>query len=156
MTDVLELTPDIEALTSGFLRDQAEVAALVDDRVYTVLPTKYPGGLPAIPSMVRLTLIPSTVQPMNIPRYLQEARIQVDAWAMTKKAAWLIAETCSQVAVQRIIGAHDDGVITNVRAEGKGYQPDPDLADTPRPRYIFDLVLTYHPVPEAPGPTSSS
>jgi len=154
--DTLTLMPDIEALVSDFLRDQAEVAALVDDRVYTVLPTKVPGGLAALQNFVRLTLVPTGANPIDAPRWLMESRVQVDVWAKQKKTAKTIAETCAAAACQRIIGQHDEGVVTRVRAEGMGYQPDPDLTDVPTPRYLFDLVLTYHPTPEAPGPTSSS
>jgi hypothetical protein len=144
MTDTLILTPDPEKLLSAFLRSDPDVAALVADRVYTVFPHDGPGK----PPFVRISLIGGPQPPMQVPRWLTSARIQIDTWAKPKAQASLIARTLAAACTARLVGAHTEGVVTAIDIDSEpSYLPDSDLTDPPTPRYLFQLVMTTHPHP---------
>jgi hypothetical protein len=133
------LLPDVEAMTSTFLRAQAEVTALVGQNVYTVTPndvtTKFP--------FIRLTRIAG--QPLfSQPLVVDQARIQVDCWGGPKKLAWQMAATCMAVLSERFIGTQTGGVVCAVEFGALIDQPDASF-DPPQPRWLFDVTITAKP-----------
>jgi hypothetical protein len=133
----LTLLPDIERLLSTFLRAQPEVQAIVDDRVYTVLPAN------KIFPLLRLTRV-AGAPVMSRPLHLDQALVQVDAFGGSKRLAWQLAETCRAVTAQRLVGGHAEGVVTNVAFGGLSDLPDGEF-DPPKPRLLFTVTITAHP-----------
>jgi Protein of unknown function (DUF3168) len=129
----LVLLPDIERLLSGWLRDQPEIADLVDDRVYTVLPSTK-----AFP-LVRLVRI-AGADDLSIPLVLDEPIVQFDVWGGPKALTYEVAATVRSALATRLIGAHDEGVVQNVTLGGLTYLPDDDF-EPARPRYTFDVTV---------------
>lgn len=134
---MLVLLPHIERLYSSFLRAQPEVAALVKDRVFTVLPKdkEFP--------LVRITRI-GGAPVVRRPLHLDRALVQVDAFGGSKQLTWEIAETCRAVTALRLVGGHADGVVTDVDWGGLSDVPDPEF-DPPKPRLLFTVTITAHP-----------
>lgn len=135
MTDVF-LIPDVEALVSQYLRDQSEVAALVDTRVYSIIP-----NTPTYP-LVRVSQFDSTDLTVG---WLDGAALQIDAYADWKAAASDVGRTARAV-LHNIIGSHDEGVVTGVRTSGWRYEPDRSFP-TAKPRFVFVTNLAVHPHP---------
>jgi hypothetical protein len=82
-------------------------------------------------------------------RWLQTARLQVDVWGGPKAQASLIAETIAAVAARDLVGVHPEGVVTGVDVQTPPtYLPDEDLSDPPAPRYTFDMLVSFFPLPE--------
>jgi hypothetical protein len=148
VTAPLLLLPDAERMLSSFLRDNDDVIAQVDDRVYTVMPRD---GVDKKP-FVRLRLLggPPRRGPM---RWSRTARIQIDVWATLKNQASLIAETIAAAIATGMVGTQPDGVVSAADVEEPAYNPDPDLSDPPTPRYTFDVMIDVHPH-RTPGTTS--
>lgn len=142
------LLPDPERMLSAYLREHDDVAALVDDRVYTVMPRDTPAKVP----FVRLRWIGGPTRPGPM-RWLRTARIQVDVWGKLKNQASLIAETVAAAISGGMVGTQPDGVVSGVDVDEPAYNPDADLSDPPTPRYTFDALVTVHP---HPMPESSS
>lgn len=141
----LDLLPDAEALVSAFLRDQAELAALVDDRVYTVIPRLDKGEAEWRFPLVRVSRYggaPAFAQPL----WIDQPTMQVDAFGGPKATAHDIASTCQALLDLRLIGRHDLGVVSDVVFGSKSYVPDPGF-DPARPRYLFTFTATMHPNP---------
>ena len=143
----LLLIPDAARLVSAFLRDQPEVAELVDDRVYTVLPANV--KFPAV-RIVQWTERPVIERPL----WLVTPGHQVDCWAPAKYVASTVARTLRAVLAERLVAAHGD----TVSGVGFGSMADtPDTSYEPAlARYRFDLFVTVHPSrgAEAPPPES--
>ena len=136
----VQLMPNVEVLFSDFLRDQAEVTALVGAHVYTVLPAKF-DAWPA----VRVTRIPSA--PVHAGRlHLDGALVQVDVWGGPKALAFQIIETIRAATHLRLEGGHDAGGCTGVDFGPMGYLPDESWTPA-RPRYTCDVTLYVHPSP---------
>lgn len=135
----LHLLPNTAALLSHFLREQPEVADMVDDRVYTILPkTKtYP--------VVRVSRIGGTSA--THVHWLDAPLFQVDVWADTSAVAFDVAEMCRAVISQRFVGVHRygdiSGVVTSAAVGGLIEGFDPDEATKARDR--FDVVVHAHP-----------
>lgn len=133
MTD-LSTTPNVEA---------AVIAALLaDDRVAAVVGTRVTGRRPANP--VDPSLVVHRAGGPQTADWLDQARIQVDAWGTSQGAAWAAARAACD-ALFRYRGASEHGIITGV-ARSIGPQPLDDPV-TGRPRYITEFVVDAHPVP---------
>lgn len=133
----LVLLPDAEQLVVAFLLDQPEITELVDDRVFTAIPKK-----PVWPLLLvrRVAGAPVTHRPLHLDR----PTLQFDAYGGTKKFAYTLAATTRAVIAERIVGAHDAGVVTAVEFGPLSWLPD--TTETPaRPRYISDADLFTHP-----------
>jgi Protein of unknown function (DUF3168) len=133
----LTLLPNAEALVSEFLRDQAEVVALVSDRVYTALP--FGVEFPAV-RVVQYDTEFGTHQPLWVAAPL----LQIDCWGGTKAQAWTLAATCMAALSERIEGGHTHGVVSGVRFSSWTDMPDTDY-EPARPRFFFTAQLTVHP-----------
>lgn len=133
----LTLLPNVEALVSEFLRDQAEVAAICSNRVYTALPANV--GFPAV-RVVQYDTEFVTHQPLWVAAPL----LQIDCWADSKTVAWTLAATCMAALSERVEGGHTLGVVSGVRFSGWSDQPDTDY-EPAKPRFFFTAQLTVHP-----------
>lgn len=141
----LVLLPDVEALLSVFWRAQPEMAAF-GMFIGTELPRS-----PTFPAL-RLTRF-SGAPTIDLPLWLDAAQVQVDVWGGPKRTANRIAETARATAAARLVGVHDEGVVTQVRMGELRWQPDDDVqpADgVARPRYLFSMTVRAHPLP-SPG-----
>lgn len=125
------LLPDAELVAVTYLRQHADVVALVASRVYTELPASPTWPLAKIvriggPPAARGTLDPAT--------------IQCEAYADTKQAARELAAT-AQAALADADGFTHAGAYVTASEPLSGLQwlPDPDLND--RPRYLFDTTV---------------
>lgn len=144
MTNLDAALVDAEALLSQFLRAQDEMVAEVDDRVYTVIPTK-----PTWP-LLRLTRVGGGVA-MSRPRRIDRPLIQLEAYGGSKKAAHDLIELACQLIAGRILGIHDDlGVVAAYRFGPLSYLPDNTYTPS-RPRYVADVELTTRPLTQAAG-----
>lgn len=130
------MTVDVERLMSEWLRAQAEIEALVGDRVYTAIPKD-----PVFP-LIRLTLIDErTVFPR--PRYLTSSLIQVDCYGGPKVVAREIADAVCDRLSEDFVGSHAAGVVTAVEASMR-YLPD-GTYEPAKPRYPVDVTVHSHP-----------
>lgn len=131
----LDVLADAELVAVAYLRQQSDVAALVGARVSTELPAN-----PTYPllKVTRIMGVPA------VPRRLDAAYLQVEAYADTKAQARLLAAT-AHAALWAATGAHAGAVITGASdALGLGWVPDPAFTP-PKPRYLFAVTLYAHP-----------
>lgn len=126
---------DIEPLVVNAMLDDAGVASLVSDRVYTALPpaARYP------------LLIVSRVGGLtDFLGHLDGAILQFEAWAKDRDTAGDLARAALNAALA-MQGSFTEGVVSGARPfTGLGYLPDPP---TSTPRYLFRLELYAHPIP---------
>jgi hypothetical protein len=139
VTEQLVMLPNVEALVSAFLRDQAEVTALVDDRVYTALPKGV--EFPAV-RVVQYDDVKHTRRPL----WVVHALLQIDCWGGSKHDAWQTAATVQGVLAARLAGVHDLGVVTGVDVGGLADTPDQDF-EPAKPRWTFTATVFAHPNP---------
>jgi hypothetical protein len=136
------MSVDVEAMLSRFLREQPEVMAIVDDRVYTDMP-----HMRAFP-LVRLQRTgggPVISRPAN---WLTDAEITFDFYGGTHKVAHSLMRTCLDVITGRLPGPQPEGVVTIVRNMEVVYEPDEESADEAghgRPRFQVRLNVLSHP-----------
>lgn len=128
--------PDAELLVVDFLRDHADVAALVGIRITTELPPN-----PVYPRVTvqRIGGVPS------IPGFLDSPRVEIAAWAdkYDKSVAHEVARTV-EAAMLELPGTHDLGVVTSVIQDGLGPRWMPD-EPTDLPRYVMTFEFYVHP-----------
>lgn len=129
------ILPDAERMVSAYLRDQADLTALVADRVYTAVPAN-----PVFP-LVRLTRTGGA--PPTELYWIDNPMIQFDIWGGTKAQARQVAETV-RALVYRLRGVQGDTVVSMVKGGGLQYLPD-DTYEPARPRYLFTVTIATHP-----------
>lgn len=119
--------PDAEQLVVQYLLAQAELD--IDGHIYTVLPKD-------TTIAVRVHQF-GDVEITPEPLWLVRSTLQVDVWGGPKKTTHDIAATVrGLLRDRRIIGAHDEGVVTKTRTQG--WDTTPDQSFTPaRPRVQF-------------------
>lgn len=99
--------------------------------------------IPADPTYPLITLVRIGGRP-PIRGWLDRARIQVDAYALDKATARLVAATCQQAlhAAEHTVTEH--GLLGAVETlSGPRWLPDPT---TRHPRYLLDLQIDTHPL----------
>jgi Protein of unknown function (DUF3168) len=131
------ILPDVERLVSSYLRAHPDVAALVVDRVYTAFPRE---------AVLPLALVQRIggVPPLSHPLVVDEAQLQVDAYADGKAAAWELLTTLL-AAFDELEGAVlPEGSIAAVRQGAIRYEADETFTPS-KPRYLFDVLLTTRP-----------
>jgi hypothetical protein len=144
----LRTMPDAERLVSTFWRAQAEVAALVGDRVYTTLPATKTWPL------VRLQRVGGSTTPVpgSEDSLLWDVPLlQVEAYGGPKAVAWQLADVLRATAQQRLAAVHATGWCEQVVLGTTRYLPDPDF-EPARPRVVFDLTLYLRPAGDNPSP----
>lgn len=130
---------DIEALITTFLRAQAEVIALVDDRVYSDLPHD---------RVWPIVLVNRVGGGCLYKNWLEEADVEISAYGGTHKQAYSLAATCIVAMAGGLAGSHPDGVVTKVKVTNVSYSPEPDSQDPQghaRPRILVSATVTAHP-----------
>jgi hypothetical protein len=130
----LRLGVDVEALVVDYLASVPEVFALVDVRVSTE--TGMVLGLP----LVRVQRIGGTYA---VPRWLERARLQIEAWATTKEEANDLIRTIEAAMLLAPLDEHPEGVVTEVQIDlSQLWLPDPETGDA---RYQSDFGIYVHP-----------
>jgi hypothetical protein len=135
------LLPDVEQITSSYLRSNTDVTSLVGQNIYTVLPTEavernlFP--------LVVLTQFNDTLTAPQLP-YWVTARVQFSCYGGPKKLAWQVATTIRVLLLTSFIGPQTGGVVTVSDASGLQDLPDASF-DPPKPRWIFDATITARP-----------
>jgi hypothetical protein len=131
--------PDVEAIVSSALRSDANIIALVDDRVYGELPKDVADR---VGPLVRLARIGGG--PTGQPLHLDAALMQFDVWGGSKKQAREVAATIAAVLDELAGTAGADGYITGTAPGSVRYVPDETF--TPhRPRYVVDVIVYARP-----------
>ncbi len=133
----IALLPNVEALVSAFLRGRSEITALIDDRVYTVLPK----GV-VFPTL-RLAQYDDALVTQR-PLWVATSFLQLDAFGGTKADAYTLAATARAVMAAYLPGTHAGGVVTDVRFSGMRDEPDADY-EPAKPRWLFTAEITVHP-----------
>lgn len=131
------MQPDVEALTCTYLRGRPDIAALVDDRVYT--------AIPASPEWPLVSLFRIGGGPDEWPYRLDQARLQIDCWADTKAAAHDLARAAQTALWAMPDVPHATGTVTHVAPDGPFLWLPDDTYPTPKPRYLFGVTVTVHP-----------
>lgn len=135
---------DVESLAALYLRGLTSVSTLVADRVYT----ERPAGKPDPKVMV--TRIGGVS--VGNSKWLDEARIQGEAWGTTAVEAYDVAAAAlagllDMPGLRPVSTGGANAVVTNVR-EDLGLQWLPDMiGGDSKPRYVFGVVVSVHPVP---------
>ena len=136
MTDLF-IPPNMEALVSAFLRDQAEMTDLVDDRVVTAI------GKDATYPLVRVTQLLDT--PAGAPLYAVGFEIQVEAFGGSKGEAWRIASTARALIDARLLGEYPGLGVVNGSTPGALLDlPDEDYQPA-KPRWLFTSTIFGRP-----------
>ena len=133
----LPVLPDAELLITQFLHQQQDVIDAIEQRVYTEVPSRatYPLG-----KVHRIGGIPTIRQHFDHPR------IQVEAWADTKREAHDVGRILQAALHAMPESVHALGVVTGVDDDlGLIWLPDPV---SKKPRYIFGIVAHIHPHPQ--------
>lgn len=131
----VHVLPDVEKMVIAWALDNDSVNT-VSDRIYSSIPAN-----PAFP-LIRLFRIGGV--PTSRLLWLDEALLQVDVYGGAKATARLVAETMRAHMAAGLVGQHQDGVVTAVEVGGLVWLPD-ESYDPAKPRYTFDVTVTYHP-----------
>lgn len=136
--------PNIEVLARDYLATIGDLTDLVDpDNICSALPKGVPSK--TVPA-VRVTRIGGTPLRRR-PHWVDQPRVQLEAWAAAKNTAWDITAICHAAFAQAHEHTHDLGVVAGVRTL-LGPQDLPDTSFTPAMnRWTFDTVWTVHPHP---------
>ena len=127
---------DVERWLSAWLRAQPEVAELVGDRVYTVLPAE-----PKVWPMARLTRIAGDLIACAEGGVAGDsATVQIDAFGATKASAWTLTRTLQGVIAERVNGVHESVRVLGHTITGTRYLPDPTFTPA-QPRALFAVDL---------------
>lgn len=140
MTDLV-LLPDVERAVSRWLRDSDDIADLVDDRVFNVIPALKKGVAEWRFPLLRVTQVDSTEA---VRAWLDGAVLQVDAYGGPKAQASEVGRTARAVLDLMTGQVLDGAVVTGVRTGGWRYEPD-ETFPTARPRFLFTAVVHARP-----------
>lgn len=143
MTNPLVILPNMEAVTSSFLREQPEIQALIPDgdrdaRAYTAIPkaATYP--------LIRVTLIVEEKMTSR-PLWVFRSTMQVEAYGGNKAQAHQLARTAEGVIAARFDESdHGDFVCAGVDMGSIEDIPD-DEFEPARPRFLFVFTATGRP-----------
>lgn len=135
--------PDALHLVYSFLAAQADLALLVDNRVYTVMPNErsYP-----LLWVAQIGSSPVTVRPW----WGEQTDIQLAAYGTTDRVARQVCECARSLCVTQLIGDHAEGVVSWVDTLNLLGQPDDALVaktGRPLPRWVTTVTVTCHPHP---------
>lgn len=134
----LQLAVDVLALVTKYLKDQADVDALVHKHVS-------PTGSTGAADEVTLGLAGGPLA--NTPFWLEHPRVQFSCWGHDEPTANLIARTVRAAVITLAPGRYSGGIVTGV-TDVELPRWLPDAVPTPaRPRYLFTAVLHVHPLP---------
>lgn len=135
---------DIERLLVALLRNDSEVNAVLQEKIYAELPSGV--GRP----VCRLSRLPGLPRNSAQPPWLSRSSVDFDVWGVTKIQAFTAISTVQEVllAQPRTQTFWDHGELVYVSATDPMYLPDPDWPDSkgrPGPRYHMTTRITAHP-----------
>lgn len=137
------LLPDVERLLSRFLREHADVSALVGDRVYTAFPSQAGDG-----PLVLVHRI-GGAPPFSRPLVFDRADVQIDSYGGGKAVAHELVATV-RAALGELEGQpRAEGTVTSVEHGPLRYVPD-DTYKPARPRYVADVTVHTRPAVAPP------
>jgi hypothetical protein len=140
----LVVMPDAEALVIAVLIADADVAGLVDGRVYGAVPNH------KVFPLVRVVRFGGQMLDDGNPYWADAPALQIDCWAHRKAEAVGLGEVVRAVCATRLTGAHPTGVVAGVGIGALVY--DPDTSFTPaKPRVRLSIDMVTRP-PTAPAP----
>lgn len=136
------IVPDVEILLWRYLTGHDDVADLVADQIYSVLPGDTLDWTAGVVRIVRVTGGPAMTRPLRIDK----PHVQIDSWATTRARAFSVAATVNgALAELPDIGVTGDGVVNAVRIMGgPDHSFDPERPDLHR--YRSSARLTVHPL----------
>lgn len=147
MSDIAIIVPaNAEQLVVQFLLVQDELADL-EHRVYTELPSSK--DFPA----ARVHQF-NDLQVSGPALWLIRYSLQIDVWGGPKALTRSIADTMRAVLVARLVGTHEQGVVTGVDVGGLDSTADDSVTTElgkARPRCRFDADVWAHPAPVVIG-----
>jgi hypothetical protein len=144
----IAVMPDAERLVIDALIADADVAAIVDGRVYGVIP-----NVKVLP-LVRVVRIGGQMADDGAPYWADAPALQIDCWAERKAEAVSLGEVLRAVSATRLPGRYPTGVIAAVGIGAMTY--DPDTSFTPaKPRVRLSIDLVTRP-PTAPAPPAAA
>lgn len=134
------MIPDIEKLTTAFLRAQPAVAAAVGRRIVGKSPDD------KSTAWVRLTRLDARGEDGSQPEHLIDFMVQLDCYAGADNGqpeANLIGRTVRDALVAMPRAAHTGAVVTRVRITGDMRRPDTDL-EPARERVVLTATVHAH------------
>lgn len=141
----LNLPPNMEALLSAFLRDQAEMVALVDDRVYTEIPKRTEANSKgATYPLARVTQLLD--EPIGSPLWAVRYTMQVEGFGGSKAEAWEIASTARALIDARLVGVHDGFGVVNGSTPGSLLDLPDETFNPAKPRWLFSSTIYARPI----------
>lgn len=153
MSDDLVILPDWLAAMSEWLRDQPEIVDLIDDRVYTVMPSRSK----AFPLVIVTQITDPTATPFA--HWAVRTLFQFDVWGGPQAVTWTIAETIRALLTQRFARNAWDmtaGPIVAGKVTAGGIRrttedvvasltEDGEEVNRAAPRASFDAAAVLHP-----------
>lgn len=137
----VELLPDVEGLTSSFLRELVELEPFVGDRVYTSTPNDV-GGEP----FVLVQRIGGSPTYPHVP-VLEPGELQVSVYGGPKRTAHDVVRRIER-ALSGFYGlvtfGTSSGVVSGCTIGALRYVPDESF-EPPRPRYVLDVTVHVKP-----------
>jgi hypothetical protein len=139
--------PDVEKTVSDYLRDDDDVAAIVDERVVGSTPKKTEDP------WVRVTLLDAPQDPRSSNDHLVAAYLQLDCYAgrtglngSQQAQAALLGRTVRAALMKIGDAEHDGAVVSEARINGDARVPDEALEDA-RERRVLTTTVYLHAVP---------
>lgn len=136
MNSTLILLPDSEAIAVTYLADQADVALIVDGRVYSSLPETL------VWPFANVVRIGGRPEPGLPDSWIDHAHLQLAGWSEDRDEAYDICATALG-ALHEIPQLQGFGVVTAVQdLLGIVQRDDPE---TKHPRFMAEVLMTTHP-----------
>jgi len=130
--------PDVELVVVDYLRRPASaLVALVDDRVYTVVPRD------AVFPLLRVVRY-SGGPVRSAPLHLLSIGLQLDAFGGSKADARRLLDAARLELASIELATHTGAVVTGAQFGEVRYLPDSDY-NPPKPRYASDVSILAHP-----------
>lgn len=129
--------PDVELVVVNYLRLVAAVDALIDGRVFTVIP--YAPTFPML-RVVRVGGAPLRDDPLRF----DVAELELAAYGGSKADARRLIDTARAALGLIETVTHPAAVVIGAAFGEARYLPDPDFTPA-KPRYILAAAVTIHP-----------
>jgi hypothetical protein len=142
----LVVMPDVVRLVTTFLRAQPEIAALVEDRVYSIIPAARTYPLLVCNQVADVPLGDSWPGLW----WAVAADLRLSGYADTSNDARALVELARAAMKLRLPGDHPEGVVVDVRPFNLHYLPDEAVLSAggrPIPRWTTSVTVTIHPNP---------
>ena len=136
----IRIQPSSEALAVTYAKAHASLGTLLGASPNTRVATELPPN-PVLPFLT----ISLAAGIEKDPGHLDEAYLDLSAWALTKTDADLLIRTARAVFMDANLVTHTRGVVSNPRTVlPPRWLPD-ESVNPPKPRYVTTIALTIHP-----------